>query len=217
MLTVRYRKNVVIVFVTGTLLLVLFAEPVLAKRTRKRVAKSNQVEQKTQTSPNIDQAPSKDSTSPQKATQETKLSTSWRNNSGRTHKTGVHKVRNVKQRRVAKWKKQRQPHEEHFRKQDAPAPLCSSSRPRKRLSFDTRRRMSLDKKRRLSLDTKRRVSLDTKRRVSLDTKRRITIFDMKLEDKEPAPKKPPHRIPRHRIPRHRRLRPKKNRPVAMQK
>ena len=201
MLTVRYLKNVVIVFVTGTLLLVLFAEPVLAKRTRERVTKSNQVEQKIQKSTNVGQAHSKVSTSSHKATQGTKLSTSWRNNSGRTHKTGVHKVRNVKQRRIAKWKKQRQPHEEHFRKQDASAPLCSSSRPRKRLSFDTRRRMSLDTKRRVSLDTKRRVSLDTKRRVSLDTKRRITVFDMKSAPKEP-----------YRI-----LRPKKNRPIAMQK
>ncbi len=212
MLTVRYWKNVEFVFVTGTLLLMMFAEPVLAKRARKIGTKSNQVEIKNQKSSNTGQASGKVSTSSQKATQETKLKTSWRNNSGRTHKTGIHQVGNSKQRRVAKWKKQRQPHEEHFRKQDAPAPLRSSSRLRKLLSFDTRRRMSLDKKKRLSLDTKRRVSLDTKRRVSLDTKRRITVFDMKPEAKEPAPTKPPHRIPRHRKPR-----PKKNRPIAMQK
>ena len=196
MLTLRYRKNVEFVFVTGTLLLILFAEPVLAKRARERVTKSNQVEQKTQTSPNIGQAPSKVSTSSQKASQETKLSTSWRNNSGRTHKTGIHKVRNVKHQRITKWKKQRQPREQQSRKQHVTVQLSSSSRPRKRLSFDTRRRMSLD----------------TKRRVSLDTKRRITVLDMKLEDKEPAPKKPQHRIPRHRRPRS-----KKNRPIVMQK
>ena len=196
MLTVRYRKNVEFAFVTGTLLLILFAEPVLAKRARKRVTKSSQVEQKTEKSSNIDQAPSKVSTSSQKATQETKLSTSWRNNSGRTIKAGGSLVRNTKQRRVAKWRKQHQPREQQSRKQHVTVQLSSSSRLRKRLSFDTRRRMSLD----------------TKRRVSLDTKRRITVFDMEPKTKEPAPTKPPHRIPRHRKPQ-----PKKNWPVAMQK
>jgi len=201
MLTVRYRKNVEVVFVTGTLLLILLAEPVLAKRVRKRVPKSNQVAAKNQKSSNNGQASGKVSTSSKKATDETKLSTSWRNNSGRTKKTGIHKAGNAKHRRVARWKNQRKLREGHFKKQDAPAQLRNSSRVRKRWSFDTRKRMSLDKKKRLSLDTKRRMSLDTKRR--------ITVFDMKPENKQPAPKRPPHRIPRHR-----KRRPDKSRPIA---
>jgi hypothetical protein len=196
MLTLRYRKNVEFVFVTGTLLLILFAEPVLAKKGRERGTNTNQVEPQTQKTSIKGQVPSSVATSSQNAGQETKLNSSKRNNSGRTHKTGVHHVRNAKQRRVAKWRKQRQPREKQYRKQHVTAPLRSSSRLRKRLSFDTRRRMSLD----------------TKRRLSLDTKRRITVFDMQTEDKEPAPKKPPHRKPRHRKPR-----PKKHRPIAMQK
>jgi len=201
MLTVRNRKKVEFVFVAGTLLLILLAEPVLAKRVRKRVTKSNQVGIKNQKSSNNGQASDKVSTSSQKATQETQLSTSWRNNSGRTKKTVIHKAGNAKHRRVSRWTKQRQPREGHFKKQDAAAQLRSSSRVRKRWSFDTRKRMFLDKKKRLSLDTKRRMSLDTKRR--------ITVFDMKPENKQPAPKRPPHRIPRHR-----KRRPDKSRPIA---
>jgi len=201
MLTVRNRKNVEVAFVTVTLLLILFAEPALAKRVRKRVTKSNRVGIKNQKSSNNGQASDKVSTSSKKVTEETKLSTSWRNNSGRTKKTGIHKAGNAKHRRVTRWKKQRQLREGYFKKQDAPAQLRSSSRVRKRWSFDTRKRMSLDKKKRLSLDTKRRMSLDTKRR--------ITVFDMKPENKQPAPKRPPHRIPRHR-----KRRPDKSRPIA---
>jgi len=191
MLTLRYRKNVEFVFVTGTFLLILFAEPVLAKKGRERVNKSNQVEQTIQKSTNVGQAHSKVATSSKNTGQETKLESSKGNNSGRTHKNGVHQVGNAKQRRVAKWRKQRQTHEEHLRNQDAPLPLRSSSRLRKRLSFDTRRRMSLD----------------TKRRVSLDTKRRITVFDVKPKPEEWALTKPLNRHPR----------PEKNRPIAMQK
>ena len=159
MLTVRNRKNVEIVFVAGTLLLILLAEPALAKRVRKRVPKSNQEVTKNQKSSNNGQVSDKVSTSSQKARQEAKLSTSERNNSRRDIKSGVRQTKKVA---VGKQPNKTKSGSSSTRKpgRNIIRPCIYPPLPRPRPFRRHRKRQSFETRQRRSFDTRERISMN---------------------------------------------------------